>query len=37
MMQANMMPDQKYPRWNVVAVRSPSAVPIANVATTVAQ
>ena len=37
MIAANSSPEAKYPSPNVVAVRSPTAVPIANVATTAAQ
>ena len=34
---ANMTPEARKPRWKVTAVRSPKAVPSANVAITVAQ
>jgi len=37
MSPANSNPEAKYPKPRVVAVRSPTAVPIANVATTAAQ
>ncbi len=34
---ANSTIERKYPRWKVYAVRSPTAVPSAKVATTAAQ
>jgi len=34
---ANTTPDTKYPRWSVIAVMSPAAVPSANVDITVSQ
>ncbi len=37
MSPVNMRPEVRKPRCNVVAVRSPTAVPRANVASTVAQ